>query len=610
LVHASWRLRLSFDTVQNSANNNDCFGNVRALERRDFYRRWGRRLAACALIAAFAFGGYCGYGAWRKNHLSKQAQNFFARGDYASAVLVARRLLQRDPNHLAACRLMAETAELAGRREALTWRERVVSLEPKVFTNKLALAATAMRFGQLDLARKLLDEIKADAVGSIKYHQLAGVIAVADKNSSVAEREFAAALQLEPNNQQLALNVATVRLTSPDPTTKEKARAELAKLAEHSALRLDSLRALASDALAHNSLVSAETWAAQLKAEKGATFADLLLYLQATYKTNEGQTALREAQLQAATSPATASAFITWMNRHGQAQAALDWALALPKEILETHPVPLAVAEGYSFLQNWIELRAWVEGKDWGREEFLRLAVLSHALHHLTPADRSSMESKTAWSAALKATKFIPVNLAAIAQLAEGWGYSDEAAEAWWLIAKGDENAKEALTALQRLYKSKQNSHGLLRVAKRALELNPADLVAANNCASLGLLLNGDSSARRLASKLHMENPANAIFSATYAFALFTEGKTSDALKMMETLKDAQLRHPAIATYYFVMLVENGSMERAHLFLSAANRAQLLPEEQQLLTTATRKLLQHDSRNVVKSVAAADPVLP
>jgi predicted Zn-dependent protease len=147
-------------------------------------------------------------------------------------------------------------------------------------------------------------------------------------------------------------------------------------------------------------------------------------------------------------------------------------------------------------------------------------------------------------------------------------------------------------------------------VAKRALELNPADLVAANNCASLGLLLSGDSSARRLATKLHKENPDNAIFSTTYAFALFTEGKTNDALKMMETLKDAQLRHPAVAAYYFVMLVENGRMERAHLFLSAANRAQLLPEEQQLLTTATRKLLQHDSQNVVKSVAAADPVLP
>jgi predicted Zn-dependent protease len=178
------------------------------------------------------------------------------------------------------------------------------------------------------------------------------------------------------------------------------------------------------------------------------------------------------------------------------------------------------------------------------------------------------------------------------------------------VVANGNENARDALTALQHLYKTKSNSHGLLRVAKRALELNPADLLAANNCASLGLLLNGDSSARRLATKLHAENPNNAAFNTTYAFALFTEGRTTEALRAMETLKDVQLRHPAVAAYYFVMLVENGSMERAHLFLSDANKAQLLPEEQQLLTAATRKLLQHDSKNVMKSVAAADSAMP
>jgi hypothetical protein len=74
----------------------------------------------------------------------------------------------------------------------------------------------------------------------------------------------------------------------------------------------------------------------------------------------------------------------------------------------------------------------------------------------------------------------------------------------------------------------------------------------------------------------------------------------------METLKEAQLHHPTVAAYYFVILVENGKMERAHSFLSAANKAQLLPEEQQLLTTAIRKLLQHDSQNVMKTAAAGN----
>jgi hypothetical protein len=262
----------------------------------------------------------------------------------------------------------------------------------------------------------------------------------------------------------------------------------------------------------------------------------------------------------------------------------------------------LAIAESYSFLQDWRVLQEWVEGKNWGEHECFRLAVLSHALHHLAPSDRSSMESQTAWRAALAATKSRPDRLAPLAQLAEGWGYSAEAEEAWWIIANGSENPTAALTALQRLYTSKRDSRGLLRVAKRALELNPGDLVAANNCASLGLLLTGDGSARRLAAKLHFEYPASTVFSATYAFALHLEGKTGPALKVMETLKEAELRYPAIAAYYFVMLVENGNIERAQSFLPAAKEAVLLPEEQKLLTDATRKLLGHDT----KPVAAAD----
>src|SRR5437868_5608345 len=100
------------------AANNDCFGNVRSLARRDFCLRWTRRLAAMIFVAIVAFGGFRGYQAWRKRHLSKQAQEFLDRNDYQSAVLVARHLLQLDPDNVGACRIMAETAERAGQREA------------------------------------------------------------------------------------------------------------------------------------------------------------------------------------------------------------------------------------------------------------------------------------------------------------------------------------------------------------------------------------------------------------------------------------------------------------------------------------------------------------
>ncbi len=232
------------------------------------------------------------------------------------------------------------------------------------------------------------------------------------------------------------------------PTLKQRfrARADLASLSEDPATRLESLRALASDALAHKSNAEAQRWTAQLKSEKNATISDALLYLEAAQSSDAAPAALLEVQARAQESPAAAVALITWMNRHEMAKAAVEWGLSLPKEILTAQPVPLAIAESYSFLQDWRVLQEWVEGKNWGEYECFRLAALSHALHHLGPADRSSMESQTAWRAALAATKSRPDRLAAIAQLAEGWGYTAQAEDAWWMIANGSENATAALT--------------------------------------------------------------------------------------------------------------------------------------------------------------------
>jgi hypothetical protein len=349
----------------------------------------------------------------------------------------------------------------------------------------------------------------------------------------------------------------------------------------------------------HGDRPRAAKWAAQLGPEAGAGFSDALLNFQAVEGTEAAAPALAELQTRAAASPEQAAELITWMNRHRMAPVAALWSSSLPKQILEAQPVPLAIAESYSFLQDWTAMRALVAGKNWGRHEGLRLAVEAHALHHLSPSDRDSMESKTAWRSALKAAQAFPEELVAIARLAEGWGYAPEAEEAWWEVANGKETGRLGLAALQQLYKSRRETRGLLRVAKRALELNPNDLVAANNCASLSLLLHGDSTARRLALKLHQEHPANRAFAATCAFALHTEGKVADGLRVLENLKEEELRHPSIAAYYVVMLVESGNLTRARSYLVDARRAALLPEEQQLLDVAARKLMADEAAHGV-----------
>ena len=584
-------------------NRDDSSGSVKEIERREFLRRWGIRLGLLAVVSGVGFATYRGYGELRKRNLSQQVQLFVDAGDYRSAVLVARRLLELDPNNVPATRAMAEMADASGRPEGLGWRQRVAQLQPGVPANQIALARTALRVGQLDLVDRVLELVPEAARNSVAYHQVAGARAVARRQPSLAENHFAAAVALEPANAQLSLNLASLRLASSDRTHSGPARIKLKELTTQPAVRLAALRGLAADAVNRNDRAEGRNWATQLKSEPGATYADTLLYFRAVQSTEAAAPALEELKAKAAESPTTTAELITWLNREGMAVVAAHWATRLPQQIRETQPVPLALAESLSFMQDWPALLAAVQDKNWGEFEALRLAVQSHALHRLSASEPDSMQRQTVWRAALKAAEAKPEQLVAIAQLAEGWGYLGDAEEAWWKVANANANARAGLSALQRIYKTKQDTRGLLRVAKRALELNPGDLVAANNCASLGLLLNGDSAARRLAAKLHGEHPANRAIAATHAFALHTAGKTAEALEVMERMKEEELRHPAIATYYVVMLVESNKLDRARTFLPHAQRASLLPEEQQLLSVASRKLLAADTTNPARNIA-------
>ncbi|MDQ6809201.1 MAG: hypothetical protein M3Z64_07230 [Verrucomicrobiota bacterium] len=574
------------------SESSDCRGNVRVLAQREFLVRWARRLACLAMVGALGYGAVCGYGAWREKHLEKQAQAFAARGDVASAVLVARRVLALDQGNVTAMRVIADMAERARSAEAVTWRKAVAAAEPNA-ANNLALASTALSCNQITLAAHAIEKITGSARDGARYHEIAGAVALAEKHFAQAEQHFAAAHELQPDNHATALNLAIVRLTASNgaDSAAEGARTNLRRLATESDVRVAALRALTADALVHDHRSDAARWAAQLISHSSDTVSDRLLLLEATLGTDAGLEALRGVQTVAAASAPAAAELITWLNRRELAQQALAWSATLPAQVRDAQPVPLAIAESLSCTRDWKALAEFVSGKNWREQEPLRLAIESHALGHSGAGDAVVGEANTLWRAALKAAGGRADQLAVIAELEAGWGYSNRAEEAWWAIANGKTNPQDALAALEHYYKSALDTRGLLRVAKRALELNPNDFVAANNCASLGLLLHSDNSSRRLAARLHEQHPSDVALAATYAFALHTEGKTAEGLQIISGFGDAQLQVPALAAYYVVMLVAHGETERARTFLPAAKKAALLPEEKRMLSDASEKLV-------------------
>ena len=80
----------------------------------------------------------------------------------------------------------------------------------------------------------------------------------------------------------------------------------------------------------------------------------------------------------------------------------------------------------------------------------------------------------------------------------------------------------EALRTLYREYASSGDTANLYRVLTRLAAADPDDLVIRNNLAQVALLLNADvPSATKAAADLHQQDPTNAGYATTYAFALF-----------------------------------------------------------------------------------------
>src|SRR5439155_15864040 len=127
---------------------------------------------------------------------------------------------------------------------------------------------------------------------------------------------FAAALEQDRGNDQIALNLATIRLASSRAGAAESAREALTRLTEQKAVRTAALRSLAADAVAHRDQLNQDRWSAALVQEPSASFADFLLRLEATQSTDRSETAMAECQQRAKGNSANAVDLIAWMNRH------------------------------------------------------------------------------------------------------------------------------------------------------------------------------------------------------------------------------------------------------------------------------------------------------
>jgi predicted Zn-dependent protease len=550
---------------------------------------WGALGGLVVLAVLGLWLGRPAYRHYKEKRFLAQAQQYVRKGDDANAALSTRLALSLNPGNVEATRIMVRLAAAARAPEELTWRQRMVDLEPSVAQHRLDLAKAAFVRGDVVRAQKALNGVDAASRQTAAYHELAGLLAVATSKPNESKTHLAEAARLDPENKRFQLNLAVLQLRDRDPNVAQEARTNLEQLSLDTEFRLEALRVLANVARRSNDLAGALAYASRLMADPAATLNDRLLHLSllAHSKSPDFTRGLADLQKSVVKTPEQIYALAGWMISQRMAEEVLQWMNTLPAGTKEQTPVMLATADAHMAKKDWPALDALLQEREWDGLEFIR-----HGLQARTALEQGERAlQETHWRAAVDEAGKRPRALATLVQMANAWRWTKEKESLLWVITHRLPRERWPLDELVRLYVGSGNTRGLSQVYAALLSRNAKDLDAQNDFAATALLLRTNlSQAQALAKKGYDQRPGHPSVSATYAYALHLEGKNAAALKVLEKLKPEELQDPSIAPYYGLILKASGATNQAKPYLELTERGRPLPEERAMVKEALKGL--------------------
>jgi Tfp pilus assembly protein PilF len=546
---------------------------------------------------------------WRESHALKEAEANLKRGNFNGTVDAAQQALRVDPDSLPAFRILAEATEKQNRADTVAWRAQIARLLPRDMDSHLNLASAALRFGQLDVARKALETVPKENRDSAPYNVVAGWLARAQGDEASLERHFAAALEKEPQNETYQYNLAVVRIKFPEPERSEPARETLRRLAKNPTFRAGALRALLNDAVQHRDLEAANRYAQDLQMSPEVTFSDYLLCLEFYKKLDEKKFAalLDKVKPVAVHHSDDLALFLGWMNNNGMAGDVLRWTEKLPGEVTSSPPPAVEIADALASQKNWSRLRRWTRGGAWGEFEYLRLAYQAFAARQTRQASADA-EFASLWQAAERACEENPDREIRLARLASRWNLPSEAEQLWLRVAHNPLTRREALDALFEIYRANNDLPNLYLTAMRLHETSPNEPLIAAEYARLSLLLERNiSEGQRVAKEAFDQIPGEPACAIAQALSLYSQGRTGEGVEVLKKLPPEKLREPHHAVYAAILLLDENQIDAAREFIDAANAGPLFVEEKKMLEEAMQKNQPASSSSPAPSSAASLP---
>jgi len=561
---------------------------------------------ALAFVLGTIFFGYTSevYNAWRQKRLLQRANMLLSEGNLNEAMAVAQQAnlneamkiakeaLRTQPDSLPAFYVLAEAAEKRSLQETVSWRAQIARLLPRDLDSQLNLASAALRFGQLDIARKALDNVSSSDRDKAAFHVVAGWLARAEGNLAEQEQQFAAAVKKEPGNDLYQFNLAALQIRSAEKEKSANARATLDRLSKLTSFRTGALRALLNDAVDRNDFPAADTLAQQLQMSQQVTFSDYLLCLNFYRKLDDKkfEALLEKVKPVAARDPSDLALLMDWMNNNGLSREVLSWTDKLSSNITTHPPVAIEVAEAFANLKNWSRLKRWTRTGSWMDADYLRLAYQAFAARE-SRQSIADAEFASLWRAAERDADDQPDREIKLARLATKWNLSIEADELWSRVSRNPSTRREALDSLYRLYRANNEIRKVYDVLQRLHESSPNEPAITANLARLGLTIDQNTiEAQQLAKEAYDRAPKDVNCAVTYAFSLYSMGRTTEGLEIIKKLPPDQLHDPHAAVYIALLLLDENQTEAAREYIEGAERGPIYLEEKRLLDEARTKL--------------------
>ncbi|HWY41746.1 MAG TPA: tetratricopeptide repeat protein [Chthoniobacterales bacterium] len=544
-------------------------------------------LGVIALVLIIVFGAYGSklYTGWRESRLLKHASERLEKKDFVDANRLARQVLELHHDSLPAFYILADATEKQNSEETVSWRAQIARLQPENIDAQLNLASAALRFGQIDLARKTLEQIGPRAQDRAPFHVVAGWLARAEGNVAEQEQNFDIAVQRDPKNDLYQFNLAAIRIRSPDPIKNTQAREMLDRLTQVPEFRSGALRALLNDAVDRKDLETADRFAQQLQMSSDVTFSDYLLCLNFYRKLDAKKfdALLEKVKPVAARTSTDLGLLMDWMNENGMASEVIKWMEKLPADATDHPPPAIAVAASFAELKNWSRLRRWTRSESWGNDDYLRLAYQGFAAHQARQSSADA-EFDTLWREALHVASDRPDHELKLARLASKWNLAIESEELWSRLSRNPPTRREALDALYKLYRASNNLRKLYDVLQRLHDSSPNDIWISTNLARLGLNIDENTKqAQDLAKQAYDHSPEDVDCAVTYAFSLYVQGRTTEGLDVIRKLPPEAMRESHNAVYAAILLLDVNQADAAKEYIQIAKRGPLDVEEKRLL---------------------------